>query len=370
MNNDKQLTPEERSIICSSCHGSGGGMLNNGDGYMECINCDGEPIAKATWSHLQYAAQQTAAKDEENTKLRQHNSSMVASIQDREREILAKDEELKELIISRDKWEETALLWIKEADQRKIEGDERIKELEGELLRIMELCGVQHISGEGEALVAVSFILKERKELSAWKKEQIETFSPLLNYGHRPESGIKIGESIVTAAVAALKSQKEQALRIAELEKELADKTDSPGWDSYNHAVTETGEANMKIGELIEKVQQLEKELSKRTKERDLLAEVVVKDTEFVKTNQKAAIDMRIERDQAFGLLERCLQEDCLTTSCRTAIESLLSSRETKQVDVDNDEILKLHVEILSSRENKKPDIIDPDFEKGMMEGL
>lgn len=60
-----------------------------------------------------------------------------------------------------------------------------------------------------------------------------------------------------------LKSQTaEKDTRISELEEELQDKTDSPGWNSYNHAVTETGEANLLIEEKDARIKELEDELT------------------------------------------------------------------------------------------------------------
>lgn len=138
------------------------------------------------------------------------------------------------------------------------------------------------------------------KELEAWKREQIECFAPLLDYGQSAESGIKLGASIVAAAIGALKEKKLNDARIAELEKELAE----------------------------------------RTKERDILAEVVVHDTDFVKSNQKAAIDMRLERNQAFDLLEKL---DNIDQKNRFTVMRVLNSI---KADISR---------LLSLRENEKP---------------
>lgn len=81
--------------------------------------------------------------------------------------------------------------------------------------------------------------------------------------------------------------------------------------------------------QLLEKVEQLEKERVK-------LAEVIVKDSEFVKIQQKKAIDMKIDRDQSFDLLERFLYWFNNDTSghenylfkLEEDINALLSSRE------------------------------------------
>lgn len=79
-------------------------------------------------------------KAEENTKLRQHNAGMVATIQDRDRALLEKDERIKEL--------EAHLQVFKE-----------------ELDSVLSLCGVQHVAGSAKNVPvtdAVTFKLKEK----------------------------------------------------------------------------------------------------------------------------------------------------------------------------------------------------------------
>ena len=85
-----------------------------------------------------------------------------------------------------------------------------------------------------ERLPAEEFVLK--------MAEKQTTATPDL-----PVNGTELGFAIRCAKEYA--AQETAALReeLGNLKQELDDKKDSPGWAAYNHAVTETGESNMRI---------------------------------------------------------------------------------------------------------------------------
>lgn len=133
--------------------------------------------------------------------------------------------------------------------------------LREELNRIMELCGVQHVNGESGALVAVSYILKERRELAAWKKDQMDVTGPLFDFGQSKEAGLPLGGSIIDEAISALKERK--ALR-EELDIERY---------NHDHAKKVIDQQDARIKELEAHIDKLATqgicELSKMEKEKD-----------------------------------------------------------------------------------------------------
>lgn len=95
-----------------------------------------------------------------------------------------------------------------------------IAKLREELSGIIRICRVDHFNGDGSALVAVGFRMKELDELSRWKQEQIATYAPLLDFGQSKESGLKVGDSIVTEAISALKYRKKLREELESVKKE------------------------------------------------------------------------------------------------------------------------------------------------------
>lgn len=86
-----------------------------------------------------------------------------------------------------------------------------------------------YLQGYRDCQEQTAALREELQELSAWKKSQLETFSPLLDFGQSKESGIPIGASIVQEAINALKEQKvvrEELQKVTQLlsqERELHD---------------------------------------------------------------------------------------------------------------------------------------------------
>lgn len=182
--------------------------------------------------------------------------------------------------------------------------------LREELSRIMELCGVQHVNGKGGALVAISFILKERQELAEWKKSQIDTFRPLLDFGQSKESGLRIGESIVSGAISAWKERNE--LR-KELEEEKSKNREAVSkFDRLQNELhqvkadreNEHADAADDYEDLTNNIQSLEKELEAVKKERDGSVEIRDNSLGYLKICQEELIKVTRQRDEAVDILK------------------------------------------------------------------
>jgi hypothetical protein len=152
----------------------------------------------------------------------------------------------------------------------------------------------------------------------------------------------------------------------ANAEKELdAVKKESTKWkEEYDILLKDRDEVRLKSkqrkdqrDEAVKSCIALEEELKAVKKERDAAEKALKEEQDFHQLNINIKMDYKGQRDEAVDILKaiqwhlsegRHIQNESVIHKDVNKYLSRLSSGETKMADVDNDEILKLHIELLS----------------------